>query len=132
MRTSGRASVRFPLAVECRRRRNAGDDAVALVSLRWGLVPSWWTKDLKDVPATFNARAETVADKPMFPDAFRRRRCIVPASGYDEWRHARERGRQPWYVSAADGGVLSFTGLWDGTQGPIRRPASCCGPAPSS
>jgi putative SOS response-associated peptidase YedK len=88
----------------------------SLLSMRWGLVPSWWQKSLKDVPATFNARAETVADKPMFRDAFRRRRCIVPASGYYEWRKTqggKRPDRQPYYISAADGGVLSFAGLWD-------------------
>jgi putative SOS response-associated peptidase YedK len=94
----------------------SGDGGGGLVSMRWGLVPSWWKKSLKDVPATFNARAETVADKPMFRDAFRRHRCIIPASGYYEWyqtQGSKPAGRQPWYISAADGGVLSFAGLWD-------------------
>jgi putative SOS response-associated peptidase YedK len=94
----------------------SGDGGSRLVSMRWGLIPSWWKKSLKDVPATFNARAETVADKPMFRDAFRRQRCIIPASGYYEWRQTqggKPSGRQPWYISAADGGVLSFAGLWD-------------------
>jgi putative SOS response-associated peptidase YedK len=90
----------------------SGDGASQLVPMRWGLVPAWWQKALKDLPATFNARAETVAEKPMFRDAFRRRRCIVPASGYYEWRKT-QHGRQPYYISAADGGVLSFAGLWD-------------------
>ncbi len=88
------------------------DGANRLVSMRWGLVPSWWKKRLKDVPATFNARAETLADKPMFRDALRRRRCVIPASGYYEWRGTPS-GRQPYFISAADGGVLSFAGLWD-------------------
>jgi putative SOS response-associated peptidase YedK len=59
-----------------------------------------------------HARAETVADKPMFRDAFRRRRCIIPASGYYEWLKT-QGGRQPYFISAADAGVLSFAGLWD-------------------
>jgi putative SOS response-associated peptidase YedK len=88
------------------------DGASRLLPMRWGLVPAWWKKALKDLPATFNARAETVADKPMFRDAFMRRRCIIPASGYYEWRKVPD-GRQPYYISAADGGVLSFAGLWD-------------------
>jgi putative SOS response-associated peptidase YedK len=90
----------------------SADGASQLVPMRWGLVPAWWKKALKDLPATFNARAETVAEKPIFRDAFRRRRCIIPASGYYEWRKARD-GRQPYYISAADAGVLSFAGLWD-------------------
>jgi putative SOS response-associated peptidase YedK len=68
------------------------------------------------MPATFNARAESVADKPMFRDAFKRYRCIVPASGYHEWI-ARPDGKQP-YLSAPDGGALSFAGLWDRWKNP--------------
>jgi putative SOS response-associated peptidase YedK len=88
------------------------DGTAELVSMRWGLIPYWWRKSLKFLPATFNAPAEGVADKPMFRDAFRWQRCIVPASGYYEWI-ARPDGMQPYYVSAADGGTLSFAGLWD-------------------
>ncbi len=84
-----------------------------LVSMRWGLVPFFWKKGLKDVPATFNARAETVAEKPMFRTAFRKRRCIVPASGFYEW--SGEKGdKTPHLFTAADGSpVLAFAGLWD-------------------
>jgi putative SOS response-associated peptidase YedK len=75
--------------------------------MRWGLVPNWWAKPLKQLPASFNARAESVADK----------RCIIPASGYYEWI-ARPDGKQPFFISAADGGVLSFAGLWDRWKNP--------------
>jgi putative SOS response-associated peptidase YedK len=51
-----------------------------LVPMRWGLVPWWWKKKAKDTLATFNARAETVTTKPMFRDAFKRKRCLIPAS----------------------------------------------------
>jgi putative SOS response-associated peptidase YedK len=80
--------------------------------MRWGLVPSWWKKSLKEVPATFNARSDTVADKPMFRSAFGRSRCIIPASGYYEWQTVNGR-KQPCYFSAANGGVLAIAGLWD-------------------
>src|SRR4051812_29346769 len=53
--------------------------------MRWGLIPGWWKKSPKEMPATFNARAESVADKPMFRNAFKGRRCIIPASGFYEW-----------------------------------------------
>ena len=58
--------------------------------MRWGLVPSWWSKPLKELKlATFNARAETVTEKPFFREAFKRTRCLIPVSGYYEWaRHA--------------------------------------------
>lgn len=62
-----------------------------LVPMRWRLVPSWWRKKAKEAPSTFNARAETVADKPMFRDAFKRSRCLIPASGYYEWQKNADR-----------------------------------------
>jgi putative SOS response-associated peptidase YedK len=76
------------------------------------IYPYWWKKSIKQVPATFNARAETVASTAMFRDAFKRHRCVVPASGYYEWLK-RPDGKQPYFISAAQGGVLSFAGLWD-------------------
>jgi putative SOS response-associated peptidase YedK len=97
--------------------RPDANGANELFSMRWGLVPWWWKKPLKQVPASFNARAESVADKPMFRDAFQRHRCVIPASGYYEWLK-RPDGRQPYYISAADGGVLSFAGLWDRWKNP--------------
>jgi putative SOS response-associated peptidase YedK len=95
--------------IDVLRNHNGGRE---IVSMRWGLVPGWWKKSLKEVPATFNARSETVAEKPMFRSAFKRSRCIIPASGYYEW-HAENGGKQPYYFSAANGGVLSIAGLWD-------------------
>jgi putative SOS response-associated peptidase YedK len=97
--------------------RSAEGGAAELVPMRWGLVPYWWKKPLKQVPATFNARAETVASTPMFRDAFKRHRCVVPASGYYEWLK-RPDGKQPYFISAADGGVLSLAGLWDRWKNP--------------
>ena len=68
---------------------------------------------MKDVPATFNARAETVAEKPMFRTAFRQRRCIIPASGFYEWTGPKGT-RVPHLFTSSDGGpVLAFAGLWD-------------------
>ncbi len=84
-----------------------------MVPMRWGLVPGWWKKSRKDVPATFNARAETVTEKPMFRGAFKYRRCIIPASGFYEWTGGKG-ARQPHLFTAADGSpVLAFAGLWD-------------------
>jgi putative SOS response-associated peptidase YedK len=83
-----------------------------LVPMRWGLISNWWKKSAKEMPATFNARAETVATKPMFRDAFRRSRCLIPASGYYEWLPTSS-GKQPYYYTAFDGSPLTFAGLWD-------------------
>ncbi len=79
--------------------------------VRWGLIPSW-AKDAKIGNRLINARAETVAEKPAFRAALRRRRCLVPASGYYEWA-AGPRGKQPWYVHAADGNCLALAGIWE-------------------
>ena len=57
-----------------------GADRLELWPMRWGLIPWWWTKTVKEVPSTFNARAETITARPMFRDAFRESRCIIPAS----------------------------------------------------
>jgi putative SOS response-associated peptidase YedK len=85
-----------------------------LARMRWGLVPSWWSKPLKDLRlATFNARAETVADKPFFRSAFKRTRCLIPVSGYYEWQETPS-GKQPYYFTARDGSpALTIAGLWD-------------------
>jgi putative SOS response-associated peptidase YedK len=84
-----------------------------LVMLRWGLVPAW-APDLETGYSTINARAETVDTKPAFRDAFRRRRCLVPASGYYEWK-ATESGKQPIYFTPAEGEATTWTfaGLWE-------------------
>jgi putative SOS response-associated peptidase YedK len=83
-----------------------------LVPMRWGLIPAWWSKNLRDLPPTFNVHARRLAE-PIFLSAFKRNRCIIPASGYFEERAAPD-GKQPYYVSAADDGVLlSIAGVWD-------------------
>lgn len=84
-----------------------------LIPMRWGLIPSWWSKPLKEFKlATFNARAETVAEKPMFRAAFKKKRCLIPASGYYEWRNTPE-GKQPYYFTRRDGQVMTIAGLWE-------------------
>ena len=89
-----------------------GEKGLFLMPMRWGLIPRWWEKSLKELPATFNARAETVAEKPMFRDAFKRNRCLIPASGYFEW-HTVGKDKQPYYFTPRNGSVLTFAGLWE-------------------
>jgi putative SOS response-associated peptidase YedK len=106
--------------------RSADGGTNELVPMRWGLVPWWWKKPLKQLPASFNARAETVTDKPMFRGAFERHHCTIPASGYYEWIK-RPDGKQPYFISATDGGVLSFAGLWDRWKNPeTGEPLASC------
>lgn len=101
------------------------DGEVELRRMRWGLVPFWWKKSLREVGSTFNARAETVASTPMFREAFKARRCLVPASGFFEWSGPKE-ARQPWFVSAPDGLPLAFAGLYDRWTDPEGRSIESC------
>ena len=84
---------------------------------RWGFVPGW-VKDPKDWPLLINARSETMSEKPAFRDALRNCRCVVPASGYYEWRKGPDGERRPFYISAKDGEVLAFAGLYATRDGP--------------
>jgi putative SOS response-associated peptidase YedK len=96
--------------------------------MRWGLVPSWWSKPLKELKlATFNARAETVAQKPFFRGPFKRNRCLIPVSGYYEWQDT-PGGKQPWYFTARDGSpALTIAGLWDEWTNPeTGKPLKSC------
>lgn len=81
-----------------------------LGSFRWGLVPAG-AGDPARGPRPINARAETVADRPIFRDAFARRRCLLPADGFYE-RESRDGRKQPWFIAPADGGILAMAGLW--------------------
>jgi putative SOS response-associated peptidase YedK len=86
---------------------------VSLVPMRWGLIPSWWSKPLKEMKlATFNGRVETVTDKLMFREAFRHTRCLIPASGYYEW-HDTPGGKQPYHFTRRDEAPITIAGLWD-------------------
>lgn len=84
-----------------------------LVEMKWGLVP-FWAKDPKVGGRMFNARVETVATKPAFRTAVKKRRCIVPADGYYEWKKLDDgKRKQPYYMTLPDGSSLAFAGLWE-------------------
>ncbi len=83
----------------------------ALSFLRWGLIPSW-AKDMSIGNKLINARAETAAEKPSFRSALKRRRCLVPASGFYEWQKQTS-GKTPLYIQVKDAPVIAFAGLWE-------------------
>jgi putative SOS response-associated peptidase YedK len=88
-------------------------DGRHIEEMRWGLIPQWWSKPLKELRlATFNARAETVDNKPFFRTAFKKNRCIIPVSGYYEWQ-AIGKEKQPWYFTDKQEPILSIAGIWD-------------------
>ncbi len=99
-----------------------GERGRELAWCRWGLVPSW-AKDPSVGSRMFNARAETAADKPAFRAAMKRRRCVVPASGFYEWKKEPGGKKRPHSIARADGAVLLFAGLWeewDHGDGPLQ------------
>jgi len=83
-----------------------------LAMLRWGLIP-FWAKDDRIGYKTINARAETVATAPSFRAAFKKRRCLVPASGFYEWKKFEDGSKQPYLIQMRDGAPFSFAGLWE-------------------
>jgi putative SOS response-associated peptidase YedK len=86
--------------------------------VKWGLVPRW-ARDPSMGARMNNARAETVAEKPSFRDAYRSRRCLIPASGFYEWQEVPgSRAKQPWYIHPREGELLAFAGLWERWNGP--------------
>lgn len=93
--------------------------------LRWGLVPSW-AKDPAVGDRMIIARAETVAEKPSFRSAFRRRRCLVPADGFFEWKQAEGR-KQPHYIRFRDCRPFSIASLWERWEGPDGSVLESCG-----
>lgn len=84
--------------------------------VRWGLIPSW-ARDPSIGSRMINARAETVAEKPAFRAAFRRRRCLVPADGFFEWMK-QDGAKQPFRIHLADGEPFAFAALWETWTGP--------------
>lgn len=91
-------------------RINSNGDRV-LSFARWGLIPAWTKGKPKFQP--INARAETVSTSGMFRQAFARRRCLIPADGFYEWKKLGPKEKQPMYARRQDGGIFAFAGLWE-------------------
>jgi len=103
-----------------------GDDGLDALEMRWWLLPHWSkTPDIKY--ATFNARSEDAASKSTFRTPFRKRRCVIPASGFYEWKKLDDETKQPYYITRADGQPIYFAGLWDRWGDPeIGPPIESC------
>ena len=96
--------------------RLSPDGKRVLHLLRWGLVPHW-AKDPSIGARLNNARGESVAEKPSFRDAFKRRRCLVPASGFYEWK-TEGKTKQPYFFSLKSGEPMAMAGLWESWKAP--------------
>lgn len=94
--------------------REAADGSRYLSLARWGLITPW-SKEADD--GLINARSETVNEKPSFRQAFRQRRCIIPASGFYEWRKG-EGGKIPYCIRMTDGSPMPFAGIWESWKSP--------------
>ena len=106
----------------------AGDETRRLEFYKWGLIPSWASGPSVG-SRMINARAETLAEKPSFRTALLRRRCLLPADGFYEWREADnpdEGGRTPMHIRRRDGALFAFAGLWDEWRGPDGVPLRSC------
>lgn len=93
-------------------RLNRDNSERELALLRWGLVP-FFAKDSKFGYSAVNARAETVTTSPTFREAMKRRRCLVPATGFYEWQKIGNKTKQPWMIELPNGEIFAFAGLWD-------------------
>ncbi|MFO0898004.1 MAG: SOS response-associated peptidase [Pirellulales bacterium] len=93
------------------------------VELRWGLIPSW-ADDPKIGNRLINARAETVATKPAFRQAYKRRRCLILADGFYEWQK-QGKTKQPYFIHRPDDQPFAFAGLWEWWKGNVLEIASC-------
>jgi putative SOS response-associated peptidase YedK len=93
-------------------RLSSGGSQREAALLRWGLVPSW-AKDARVGLNTINARAEEAAAKPAFRAALKKRRCLVPADAYYEWRQTGPKTKQPYAIALTSGEPIAFAGLWE-------------------
>ena len=101
----------------------SADGARRLRFFRWGLIPSW-ASDTAIGNKLINARSETVHQKPSFAGPLRTRRCLIPASGFFEWKKE-GKGKQPYFITRRDGRPMAFAGLWDVSNGPQGTIESC-------
>jgi len=89
------------------------EDHRQAVMARWGLVPFFWSKPLKEMKySTFNAKSETAASTASFREPFRKRRCVIPAIGFYEWTGTKG-AKQPWWITVKNQDWFGFAGLWD-------------------
>ncbi|AXA36868.1 MAG: SOS response-associated peptidase [Candidatus Hydrogenedentota bacterium] len=91
----------------------------------WGLIPSWVRDPAALARPHINVRVETALEKPSFRTPTRRRRCLIPASGFFEWTKG-GRGRQPWFIHPPDAPLWAFAGIWEPWSGPNGEELETC------
>jgi len=93
--------------------------------MRWGLIP-YWAKDASIGAKTINAVSETAAEKSAFRESMRKRRCLIPADGFYEWKQIGPKKEQAYNIGIKDNGLFAFAGLWDRWKGPDGNPIESC------
>lgn len=86
-------------------------DPASLQFMEWGFIPHWTSRNFDNPSRYINARSETLNEKVAFKEAFLKRRCLIPASGYYEWKLIRNK-KQPFYLHVSDHPILAFAGIW--------------------
>lgn len=104
--------------------RLADDGRRHIAMLRWGLIP-FWARERKSLPQMINARSETAAARPAFREAMRKRRCLIPADGFYEWKHEGKE-KLPFCFTLADDAVFAFAGLWERWRSPLGEMVESC------
>ena len=126
--------VIFPNEIPLRYNVAPGQDITAIANtaepradaFKWGLIPSW-AKDHKIGNRLINARGETLAEKPSFRTAFKRRRCLIPATGFYEWqRNPDDRTKTPVHIALKSGAPFAFAGLWESWHSPEGQHIQSC------
>jgi len=101
-------------------RLNSDTGEREIVMMRWGLIPAW-SRNAKIGYSTINAKAETVATTPAFREAFKSRRCLIPADAFYEWQKIDAKTKQPFAIGMKDGSPYAFAGLWERWRDPASK-----------
>jgi|tagenome__1003787_1003787.scaffolds.fasta_scaffold20787077_1 putative SOS response-associated peptidase YedK len=101
------------------------DDQRVIAGQRWGLIPNW-SKDAKAGFSLINARSEEVFEKPAYAEPFRKRRCLVIADGFYEWKKVGAGKKQPYCFTLKDDSAFAFAGIWDSWKSPERMAIESC------
>jgi len=106
-------------------RQDRNEPKRKFAKMRWGLIP-YWAKDISIGAKAINAVSETATEKPVFRDSMRRRRCLIPADGFYEWKKIGPKKKQAYNIGMKDDGLFAFAGLWDRWKAQDGKPVESC------
>lgn len=106
-------------------RQDRKEPKLRFAKMRWGLIP-YWAKDMSIGVKAINAASETAAEKPAFREPMRKRRCLILADGFYEWKKIGPKNKQPYNIGMADDGLFAFAGLWDKWKDPDGKEIVSC------